>query len=70
MTSLLDYAEVAGEDVIHHLHQLARPLTGLKVVHVNSTRVGGGVAELLDRLVPLKQELGIDAQWEVIQGGE
>jgi trehalose synthase len=37
-------------------------------VHVNSTRTGGGVAEILTKLVPLTQELGIDAQWEVISG--
>jgi trehalose synthase len=70
MTSILDYAPIAGQDVIKHLWQLAQPLKGLRVVHVNSTRVGGGVAEILDKLVPLKRELGIDARWEVIQGSE
>lgn len=70
MTSIFDYAPIAGQDVITHLRQLAQPLKGLRVVHVNSTRVGGGVAEILDRLVPLKRELGIDARWEVIQGSE
>ncbi|MCG2749341.1 MAG: hypothetical protein L6365_17645 [Desulfobulbaceae bacterium] len=67
MTNLLDaYAGVAGQDVINHLRQLARPLQGMKVVHVNSTKVGGGVAEILTKLVPLMQELGINASWEVI----
>lgn len=66
---LLDeYARVAGEDVIEHLRQLARPLAGKRLVNVNSTREGGGVAEILRKLVPLAQELGIDAQWEVIAG--
>jgi trehalose synthase len=63
-----DYARVAGEDAIEHLRQLTRPLKGMKVVHVNSTRVGGGVAEILHKLVPLSRELGIDARWEVISG--
>ena len=68
---LLDsYAEHTGADVISHLRQLATPLQGLKVVHVNSTRVGGGVAEILEKLVPLTRELGVDASWEVITGGE
>ncbi|MBD3163084.1 MAG: glycosyltransferase [Candidatus Eisenbacteria bacterium] len=40
----------------------------MRVVHLNSTREGGGVAEILDRLVPLKRELGLDTVWEVIQG--
>ncbi len=69
MTGLLEaYARVAGEDVVRQLRQLAAPLKGLKVVHVNSTRLGGGVAEILDKLVPLKRELGLDAHWEVITG--
>lgn len=70
MTLLDRYAEHTGSDVIHHLRQLAAPLEGLKVVHVNSTRVGGGVAEILDKLVPLMRELGLDASWEVISGAE
>ncbi len=64
------YAEVVGHDVIAHLQQLSRPLQGMKVVHVNSTRVGGGVAEILEKMVPLSNELGIHTSWEVISGGE
>jgi len=67
-TPLEAYAEVAGKDVIEHLRQLARQLEGLKVVHVNSTRMGGGVAEILERLTPLMNELGLSASWEVIEG--
>ncbi len=71
MSSLLDaYAEVAGQDVVSHLQQLAVPLRGMKVVHVNSTRKGGGVAEILEKLVPLSAELGMDVRWEVISGNE
>ncbi|MFO7580552.1 glycosyltransferase [Nitrosomonas halophila] len=65
---LQNYGQVAGEDVIRHLQKLALPLRGLKMVHVNSTRVGGGVAEILEKLVPLTQELGIDVRWEVMSG--
>lgn len=69
MTTMLDcYAAVTGEDVIRHLQQLAEPLKGKSVVHVNSTRVGGGVAEILEKLVPLARELGLDTRWEVITG--
>ncbi len=67
--NLLDkYAAVTGQDVIEHLRQLAQPLNGLRVVHVNSTRIGGGVAEILHKMVPLMQELGIQTSWEVITG--
>jgi trehalose synthase len=69
MPDLLDsYAKVTGEDVIDHLRQLSAPLAGKEVVHVNSTRVGGGVAEILMKLVPLIQELDIATSWEVIEG--
>jgi trehalose synthase len=69
MTTMLEsYAEVTGRDVIRHLQQLAEPLRGKTLVHVNSTRLGGGVAEILDKLVPLSRELGIDTRWEVITG--
>lgn len=68
-TGLLEaYESVAGKDVVDHLRQLALPLRGLRVVHVNSTRVGGGVAEILHKMVPLMQALGLDATWEVIEG--
>ncbi len=70
MRSIEDYAAVAGEQVIDHLRQLAAPLKGMKLVHVNSTRAGGGVAEILTKLVPLQKELGIDVRWEVIRGEE
>lgn len=69
MESLLEqYAKVVGNEVIDHLRQLAFPLKGLKILHINSTKEGGGVAEILNRLIPLKRELGIDAQWEIITG--
>ncbi|HUT51862.1 MAG TPA: glycosyltransferase [bacterium] len=68
LPSLAAYGEVAGKDVIEHLRQLARRLKGIRVVHVNSTRVGGGVAEILNRLIPLMNELGVNATWEVIEG--
>jgi trehalose synthase len=69
MNGLLEaYAEVAGRQVISQLRQLAEHLKGMKVVHVNSTRVGGGVAEILEKLIPLSNELGLETSWEVITG--
>lgn len=66
-TRLSDYVEAAGPEVIEELQKLARPLAGRTVVHVNSSRVGGGVAEILARLVPLSEELGLETRWEVIE---
>jgi trehalose synthase len=65
---LEQYAEITGHDVIEHIQQLAKPLQGLKLVHVNSTRLGGGVAEILYKMIPLMKELGIDTSWETIDG--
>ena len=67
-TVIEEYQRIVGSDVIEQLYQLAEPLKGLRVVHVNSTRVGGGVAEILTKLVPLSNALGLDASWEVITG--
>ena len=64
------FAAHTGEAVIDQLRQLAEPLRGKQVVHVNSTRSGGGVAEILYKLVPLTEELGIETRWEVITGEE
>lgn len=71
MSGLLEaYAGVAGEQAVDQLRQLARSLRGRRIVHVNSTRTGGGVAEILEKLVPLTRELGIEASWEVIEGND
>ena len=71
MSDLLEqYAQVVGPDVIGQLRQLAAPLKGLKVVHVNSTKEGGGVAEILHKMIPLKEALGLDVSWEVIEGNK
>lgn len=66
---LLDrYEEVVGHQEIERLRQLAAGLQGKTVVHVNSTRTGGGIAEILGWMVPMMTELGLDARWEVISG--
>ena len=69
-STLEKYAEIVGWDVIDQLHQLVRSLKGINVVHINSTKKGGGVAEILNKLIPLKNELGIDARWDVIEGND
>lgn len=69
MSKILEqYEATTGTHIIDHLKQLAEPLKGVKMLHINSTKSGGGVAEILHKLIPLKRELGIDASWEVIEG--
>jgi trehalose synthase len=65
-----EYTGLLGEAEIGELRALARPLTNREVCMVNTTAVGGGVAEILNRLVPLMEELGIHIRWEVMKGGE
>jgi trehalose synthase len=68
MKLLERYEEVVGHQEVQRLHQLAAQLQGKRIVHVNSTRTGGGVAEILDWMIPLMNELGLAARWEVISG--
>ncbi len=62
------YREVAPKGTVDFLLRLAERARGRRFLHVNSTRYGGGVAEILTRLVPIMGELGIKADWEVIEG--
>ncbi len=64
-----DYAPIIGKPELDDLRFLARQLRGKTVKMVNSTAVGGGVAEILNRLVPLINELEVATKWEVITGG-
>jgi trehalose synthase len=68
--SLDDYRPIVGDAVLTELHRIAKPLSHKILRNVNSTAVGGGVAEILNRLVPLFRELEIDARWDVIRGAD
>lgn len=64
------YAQLLGEGEIEELREFAKPLQGRTVEMINSTAVGGGVAEILVRLLPLAEELGLHVRWDVLKGGE
>jgi trehalose synthase len=68
MNLLERYEEVVGHQEVRRLKLLAERLAGKRIVHVNSTRSGGGVAEILGWMIPLMRQLGLDAHWEVIEG--
>jgi len=60
------YRALVGDELIDEILTLAHQLEGVRVAHVNSTALGGGVAELLARHLPLLQALGVDAEWRLI----
>lgn len=69
MARIDDYIPIAGQAVIDDIKILAAKLAGKTIQHVNSTSVGGGVAEILTRMVPLLNEVGVQSRWDLIKGG-
>jgi trehalose synthase len=67
---LEEYARLLGEGEIEELRALAKPLRGRSIEMINSTAVGGGVAEILYRLLPLGEELGLNMKWDVMTAGD
>jgi trehalose synthase len=65
---LSDYEPIIGKGSLEDLRSLASELSGKVIQNVNSTFTGGGVAEILSRMIPLLSELGVDARWSVIKG--
>ena len=63
-----DYEPIVGRSHIDELRMLANRLSGKTVLNINSTFVGGGVAEILSRVVPLLNQLGVDVRWQIISG--
>ncbi len=70
MSKIEDYAPLVGKAAIEELLLFADQLRGKSIQNVNSTAVGGGVAEILSRIVPLMKQLGLDVRWDVIKGNE
>jgi trehalose synthase len=68
--SLRDYEPVVGREAVDELRAVASRLSGRHLQNVNSTAVGGGVAEILTRMVPLLRDLGIETTWDVIKGDQ
>jgi trehalose synthase len=65
-----DYLDIVAAEVIDRIVELAKPLQGARVLHLNATAYGGGVAELLATHVPLLRSVGVDAEWHVMQGSD
>jgi trehalose synthase len=68
--SLADYTHLAGRPLIQAIREMAEDLKGLRVLHLSATAFGGGVAEILYTLIPLMNDVGIEAEWQVMLGRE
>src|SRR5918992_3644576 len=68
--SLADYTHLAGRPLIQEIRERAEELQGLRVLHLSATAFGGGVSEILYTLIPLMNDVGIDAQWQIMLGRE
>jgi len=66
-TQLAQYSGVVPNCLLSEITNAAEKLRGMRIVHVNATPVGGGVAEILQSLVPLMCSVGIEAEWYVIE---
>jgi len=63
---LRDYSSLVSEEILSEIERLTGRLKGLRVIHINATPQGGGVAEILNSLTPLLRGVGIDAEWYAI----
>jgi trehalose synthase len=65
-----DYEPIVGRDEIESIISLAERVKGAKIIHINATSYGGGVAEILKSLIPLARSVGLDAKWQVLHGSK
>jgi trehalose synthase len=67
---LADYRPIVGDAVVDEIQRLAEPLRGARVLHLNATAFGGGVAEILSAFIPLMNNLGLKADWQIMSGAD
>ncbi len=68
--SIEEFRGSVDDAVIADMQSRGDGQRGLRVLHINSTEYGGGVAEILLAQIPLLEDLGTAAQWGVIDGDE
>ena len=68
MKRLNDYRGIVSDEVISDIYKKARQIYGKRIIHINSTYMGGGVAEILSSFVPLMNDAGVDMGWRILHG--
>ena len=66
--NLENYRSWVGDTLTGEIRELSKELQGVRICNVNATATGGGVAELLSRMVPVHLALGIATDWRLIYG--
>jgi len=66
--SIVQYADIIGQDSVNEIIEIAETLKDTSLIHINSTKIGGGVAEILQNLIPLASSIGFDMRWQVMKG--
>ena len=68
MLHIESYRRIVGDYPIAEIYKKARKLYGKNILDINSTYMGGGVAEILSFMVPLINNVGIDEDWRILHG--
>lgn len=65
-----DYEKLIGKERMNTIKEKAKNFEGKTILNINSTKFGGGVAEILQNMVPFMRELNLDAKWETFSAPE
>jgi trehalose synthase len=68
MRTMEDYRDIVGDAVISNIYRKARKFYGKRILEINSTYSGGGVAEMLSSFIHLMNDLGIETDWDILHG--
>ncbi|MFX1493877.1 MAG: glycosyltransferase [Promethearchaeota archaeon] len=69
-SSLSSYSLLLGKERINRVKRKAANLKNKSILHINSTKFGGGVAEILHSMVPLMEELNLTPEWRVFSASD
>ena len=68
INNLSTYAKIVGKPEIDKIRAEAENLSGKHITCINSTYQGGGVAEILNSIVPMFDQVGVDFGWRILHG--
>ena len=67
---LEEYRDIAPKGTVDFLYRLSELVKGRRFLQVTAVRYGGGMPEVLRRLMPMLVSLGVEARWEVLTGDQ